>query len=141
MNKNNTEQSPLSETRFWFERLTKTGLRALHIIGVVGAGGGILLHVDKNAWLTYWIMAMLTGMLLMAWEIIRDWRWLIQLKGVLTLAKVGLLFLLVPFSNWQVEIITALVLLSVIVSHGPAGLRHYSVVHRKVIHGKKEIKG
>jgi hypothetical protein len=141
MSKNNTEQSPLSETRFWFERLTKTGLRALHIIGVVGAGGGILLHVDKNAWLTYWIMAMLTGILLMAWEIIRDWRWLIQLKGVLTLAKVGLLFLLVPFSNWQVEIITALVLLSVMVSHGPAGLRHYSVVHRKVIHGKKEIKG
>lgn len=136
-----TKQQPLSETRFWFKRLTKTGLRALHIIGVVGAGGGILLQVDKSLWLPYWIITMTTGTLLMSWEIIRDWHWLIQLKGILTLAKVGLLFLLIPFADWQIEIITTLVLLSVIVSHGPAGLRHYSVVHRKVIHGKKEIKG
>lgn len=135
------KQQPLSETRFWFERLTKTGLRALHIIGVVGAGGGILLHVDKSLWLPYWIITITTGILLMTWEIIRDWHWLIQLKGVLTLIKVGLLFLLILLTDWQVEIITLLVLLSVIVSHGPAGLRHYSVVHRKVIHGKKEIKG
>ncbi|UJF22738.1 hypothetical protein [Shewanella sp. OMA3-2] len=136
-----TKHQPLSETRFWFQRLAKTGLRALHIIGVVGAGGGILLHVDQSLWLPYWLITMTTGLLLMTWEIIRDWQWLIQLKGLLTLAKVGLLFLLLPFTDWQVEIITLLVLLSVIVSHGPAGLRHYSVVHRKVIHGKKEIKG
>lgn len=131
----------LSNTRFWFERLAKTSLRAIHILGVVGAGGGILLHVDKSLWLTYWVMAMITGVLLMSWEIIRDWRWLIQLKGVLTLAKLVLVTLLIPFPQWQTEIITLLVVLSVLVSHGPAGLRHYSIVHRKVIHGKKEIKG
>ncbi|MCL1142305.1 hypothetical protein [Shewanella gaetbuli] len=141
MGKGKHQQEPLSDIRFWFERLTKTALRAIHIIGVVGAGGGILLHVDKALWLPYWIITMSTGLLLMAWEIFRDWRWIIQLKGVLTVAKVGLLFLLVPFAHWQVEIITVLVLLSVVVSHGPAGLRHYSIVHRRVIHGKKEIKG
>jgi hypothetical protein len=141
MKKNRDELQPLSEKRFWFERLTKTSLRALHIIGVVGAGGGILLHIDKSQWLTYWVITMSSGLLLMLWEVVRDWRWLIQLKGVLTVAKLGLVGLLVPFANWQVEIIICLVALSVIVSHGPAGLRHYSIVHRKVIHGKKEIKG
>ncbi len=29
----------VSERRFWIQRLSKTSLRALHILGVVGAGG------------------------------------------------------------------------------------------------------
>lgn len=37
----------ISEKRFWFQRLSKTSLRALHILGIVGVGGGILLDVNK----------------------------------------------------------------------------------------------
>ncbi|MBR9728358.1 hypothetical protein ACFOD0_11245 [Shewanella intestini] len=135
------QQQPLSEKRFWFERLSKTVLRALHIVGVVGAGGGILVGADKGLWIHYWMMAMTTGSLLLIWEVVRDWRWLIQLKGVLTLIKIGLLFLFIPLAAHKAELIIFIILLSVIVSHGPAGLRHYSIIHRKVIHAKKEIKG
>ncbi|WP_144212696.1 hypothetical protein [Shewanella donghaensis] len=137
----NKQQQPVSEVKFWIQRLGKTTLRALHIVGVVGAGGGILLGIEQHLWLTYWILAMSSGLALLVWEVVRDWRWLIQLKGVLTVFKVLLLFLLIPMDNWKPEIIIFIILLSVIVSHGPAGLRHYSVIHRKVIHGKKEIKG
>lgn len=131
----------LSEAQFWSQRLAKTALRAFHILGIVGAGGGILLQVPQEHWLNYWILAMVTGSILMLWELIRDWRWIIQLKGVLTLAKVGLLCLFIPLSQYKPSIFVTVLLLSVIVSHGPAGLRHYSVVHRRRIDSKKEIKG
>ncbi|WP_076540548.1 hypothetical protein [Shewanella sp. UCD-KL21] len=135
------QQQQVSEVHFWIQRLGKTSLRALHIVGVVGAGGGILLGLEQSLWLNYWILAMASGLALLLWEVIRDWRWLIQLKGVLTIFKVLLLLLFIPMANWKPEITIFIILLSVIVSHGPAGLRHYSVIHRKVIHGKKEIKG
>lgn len=135
------KKSKLSEKQFWVQRLGKTSLRALHILGITGAGGGILLGVDKQAWMTYWILAMATGSLLMLWEVIRDWRWLIQLKGVLTLVKLGLLVSFIPLANYKPELLTIVILLSVVVSHGPAGLRHFSVIHGRRIDGRKEVKG
>ncbi|MGL4748330.1 MAG: hypothetical protein ACRCYF_11430 [Shewanella sp.] len=131
----------ISEKRFWVQRLSKTTLRALHILGIAGAGGGILLSVEKSFWLNYWYLAMSTGIILMMWEIFRDWRWLIQLKGVLTLGKLAMLCLFVPFANYKPELFILVLFLSVIVSHGPSGLRHYSIVHRRQIDTKKEIKG
>ncbi|PHY60818.1 hypothetical protein CS023_02200 [Shewanella xiamenensis] len=111
------------------------------VLGIAGAGGGILLNIDKSLWLNYWYLAMSTGSILMLWEIMRDWRWLIQLKGVLTLGKLGLLCLFIPLANYKPELFILVLFLSVIVSHGPSGLRHYSIVHRKQIDTKKEIKG
>ncbi|QYJ88097.1 hypothetical protein K0I73_15165 [Shewanella mesophila] len=131
----------ISERQFWVQRLSKTSLRALHILGVVGAGGGILLDVPKADWTLYWTIAMISGSILMLWEVFRDWRWLIQLKGVLTLVKLGLLSLFIPLASYKPELLITIVLLSVVVSHGPAGLRHYSIIHRRRIDGKKEIKG
>jgi len=84
---------------------------------------------------------MTTGMILMLWEILRDWRWLIQLKGVLTLVKLGLLMLFIPFAHLKPEILITVILLSVLISHGPAGLRHFSVLHGRRLDAKKEIKG
>ena len=77
----------------------------------------------------------------MLWEIIRDWRWLIQLKGVLTLVKLGLLSLFIPFASYKPELLITVLLLSVVVSHGPAGLRHFSVIHGRRIDARKEVKG
>lgn len=131
----------MSEKSFWVQRLSKTALRALHILGIVGVGGGILLSVEKSLWLSYWYLAMGTGSILMLWEVLRDWRWLIQLKGVLTLVKLGLICLFVPLVDYKPELFTLVLFLSVIVSHGPSGLRHYSIVHRRKIDSKKEIKG
>jgi hypothetical protein len=138
---NHKKNLPVSSLRFWIERISKTSLRALHIIGVVGSGGGMIFNLELSLWFNYWLIAITSGVLLVSWEIIRDWRWLIQLKGVLTLLKVILLGLFIQLSECKSELVIFIILLSVIVSHGPAGLRHYSIVHRKVIQSKKEIKG
>ncbi|MEH6464264.1 MAG: hypothetical protein V7771_10175 [Shewanella psychromarinicola] len=138
---NHKKDLPVSSLRFWIERISKTSLRALHIIGVVGSGGGMIFNLELSLWFNYWLIAITSGVLLVSWEIIRDWRWLIQLKGVLTLLKVILLGLFIQLSECKSELVIFIILLSVIVSHGPAGLRHYSILHRKVIQSKKEIKG
>ena len=135
------KKSSISEKQFWVQRLGKTSLRALHILGVAGCGGGILLSVPQAQWLNYWILAMATGCALMLWEIVRDWRWLIQLKGVLTLVKIVLLTLFIPLPAYKSALFIIILLLSVVVSHGPSGLRHYSIIHRRRLESKKEIKG
>ncbi|WP_372871402.1 hypothetical protein [Shewanella sp.] len=131
----------LSEKQFWFQRIGKTGLRAVHLLGICGVGGGVLLGVAKPEWQHFWTMAMISGCALMGWEILRDWRWLIQLKGVLTLLKLLLLALFIPFPEYKSTLFVIILMLSVVVSHGPAGLRHYSVLHRRRIESRREIKG
>ncbi|USD38307.1 MULTISPECIES: hypothetical protein [Ferrimonas] len=135
------KHSSLSEKQFWIQRLSKSSLRALHVLGIIGASGGFFYNVDKSLWLPWWILAMSTGLILMVWEVVRSPLWLVQMKGVLTLLKVVLVALCYPLPQYKVALFCTVALISVITSHGPAGLRHYSIWHRRRIDGPKEVKG
>ncbi len=132
-----TEQFSISETRFWIQRLSKTAIRALHILGIAGSAGGILYGVERELWLHWWVLAMTTGVIMMSLEIIQSKLWLIQLKGILTFVKLALIgsFVLIPQHKPALFIIV--LLMSVIIAHGPAGLRHYSIWHRRRIDEKR----
>ena len=131
-----TEQFGLSETRFWIQRLSKTAIRALHILGIAGSAGGILYGVDKSLWIHWWIMAMVTGVLMTLVEIRQSRLWLIQLKGVLTYVKLALIGSFYWLPAHKPALFITVLLMSVIIAHGPAGLRHYSVWHRRRIDDK-----
>ncbi|MGR5153756.1 hypothetical protein [Photobacterium swingsii] len=135
------EEFGMSETRFWIRRLSKTGLRALHITGIAMASAGILYQVESYQWQMWWMLAMATGVLMMISEILSSRLWLIQLKGVLTFVKLGLLasFIIIPES--KPALFATILILSVFIAHGPAGLRHYSIWHRRRIDEKKHVKG
>ncbi|WP_245905414.1 hypothetical protein [Photobacterium lipolyticum] len=135
------EKYPISEARFWTQRLSKTGLRALHILGVAASSGGILYGVDKHLWLGWWMLAMSTGLIMMTLEITRSRLWIIQLKGVLTFVKLGLLasFWLIP--QHKPVLFISILVMSVFIAHGPAGLRHYSIWHRRRIDEKRIVNG
>ncbi|CEO39506.1 hypothetical protein [Photobacterium kishitanii] len=133
-------QHQLSETRFWIQRLSKTAIRAAHILGVAISSGGFIFHLDKALWLNWWLLSMFSGGLMMAQEIYRSKLWLIQLKGVLTFIKLGLLASIILIPQQQPNIYIIVLLLSVFIAHGPAALRHYSIWHRRVIDEPKGIR-
>ncbi|MGF1687442.1 hypothetical protein L4C36_12205 [Photobacterium japonica] len=130
------EEFGMSETHFWIQRLSKTAIRALHILGIAGSAGGILYGVDKSLWLHWWIMAMVTGVIMTVLEIRQSRLWLIQLKGVLTYVKLALIGSFYFLPAHKPALFITVLLMSVIIAHGPAGLRHYSVWHRRRIDDK-----
>ncbi|MGF1702839.1 hypothetical protein L4D09_21355 [Photobacterium makurazakiensis] len=134
---NEKEQFGMSETRFWIQRLSKTAVRALHILGIAGSAGGILYGVERELWLHWWVLAMVTGVIMTTLEIKQSRLWLIQLKGVLTMVKLGLIssFFFIP--QHKPALFITVLLMSVVIAHGPAGLRHYSIWHRRRIDEKK----
>lgn len=123
----------ISEKRFWCQRLAKTTIRALHILGVALSSGGFIFAVDKALWMDWWLLAMMTGMTMMSLEIYRSKLWLIQLKGVLTFVKLLMLTSIIWLPSYQAPLYITVMLLSVFIAHGPAGLRHFSIWHRKRI--------
>ncbi|WP_238028259.1 MULTISPECIES: hypothetical protein [unclassified Photobacterium] len=131
----------ISETRFWCQRLAKTAIRALHILGVAVSSAGFMFAVDKSLWINWWLLAMMSGVTMMSLEIYRSKLWLIQLKGILTFVKLFMLLSIVWLPVHQAHIYIAVILLSVFIAHGPAGLRHYSIWHRKRIDEKKQLNG
>jgi hypothetical protein len=135
------EQHGMSEARFWTQRLGKTGIRALHILGIAASSGGILYGVDKALWVGWWMLAMSTGMIMMLMEILRSRLWLIQLKGVLTFVKLILLASFWVIPQHKPELFITILVMSVFISHGPAGLRHYSIWHRRRIDEKRKMNG
>ncbi|PSV27315.1 MULTISPECIES: hypothetical protein [unclassified Photobacterium] len=131
----------ISETRFWCQRLAKTTIRALHILGVAVSSAGFMFAVDKALWINWWVLAMMSGVTMMSLEIYRSKLWLIQLKGILTFVKLFMLLSIIWLPAHQAHIYIAVILLSVFIAHGPAGLRHYSIWHRKRIDEKKQLNG
>ncbi|MGF1736494.1 hypothetical protein [Photobacterium satsumensis] len=127
------EQFGMSETRFWIQRLSKTAIRAMHILGIAGSAGGILYGVEQSLWLHWWVMAMVTGVIMTGLEIRQSSLWLIQLKGVLTFVKLGLLSSFFWLPQHKPELFIVILVMSVVIAHGPAGLRHYSIWHRRRI--------
>ena len=131
---------PVSDKTFYLLRLSKTVLRAAHVAALMGAGGGFIFGADIEQWRWWWATAMLSGCLLMLWEIYRSSMWIVQLKGACTLAKVVLVGLCYPLPQLAPYLFTFVALLSVFIAHGPSQFRHYSLWHRRVLSGK-EIKG
>ena len=123
------------------KRWTKISLRTLHLLAVAGVGGGILFALDKDMWINYWWLAMASGVLMMLMDIISNPVWLLQIRGLVILAKLVLLAFLGSYPAWDSTLLIVIIIVSGIISHAPGKLRYYSVYHRKVITSDKDTKG
>ncbi len=108
------------------QRWLNIALRGLHLLGVAGMGAGYLVPgVERDAWFPYLVLTLATGVgmaLLDAWS---DRHWLTRLSGQTVLFK---LLLLAPIAFWPAAgpaLFAAVILISAMVSHAPARVRHY----------------
>ncbi len=128
-------------SRATVKRWTKISLRTLHLLAVAGVGGGILFALDKDIWIIYWWLAMASGALMMLLDIISNPVWLVQIRGLVIMAKLVLLAFLGSYPAWDTTLLIVIIVVSGVISHAPGKLRYYSVYHRKIITSDKDTKG
>ena len=123
------------------KRWTKISLRTLHLLAVAGAGGGILFGLDKELWINYWWLALISGALMMLVDIVSNPVWIVQVRGLVVLFKLILLGLLAVYPAWGQFILLAVIVMSGVISHAPGKLRYFSVYHGRVISSPHDSKG
>ena len=110
-------------------------LRTAHIAAMGVLLGGHAFGATRSELLPSLWLTIGTGLALTICEAGFRLLWFHQLRGLMTLAKVGLLCA-VPFLwDYRLPILLAVVVIASVGSHMPARFRYYSVVYRKVVQG------
>lgn len=123
------------------KRWTKISLRTMHLVSVAGVGGGVLFGLDKIVWVNYWWLALASGILMMAIDIVSNPVWMVQVRGLVIYIKLLLLAFLGIYPQWDSTLLLIVIIMSGVISHAPGKLRYYSVYHRKVISSPNDSKG
>ena len=74
-----------------------------------------------------------TGLLFLSLEVYRAPVWLVQVRGIATLAKVVIALGVLVAWELRVPILTFVVAVGVLTSHMPGRWRYYSVIHRGAV--------
>lgn len=123
------------------KRWIKISLRTLHILSVAGVGGGILFGLDQSLWVSYWWLALVSGVLMIAIDVIPNPVWVVQVRGLVILLKLVLLAFLGSEPSLDSAILIIIIVMSAVISHAPGKLRYYSIYHKKVISSAYYSKG
>jgi hypothetical protein len=122
---------PAQPRTFPGERWVNIALRSLHLVGVAGIGGGFLFDLEPARWLAFWHLTLASGVLLSLLYLWGTAHWLLQLKGVAVVLKVGLLALAWHSPTWRAELFTLVILISGLTAHAPGRIRGFSLGNRK----------
>lgn len=118
-------------------RWLRTSLRTLHLIAFGAFYGGHVFAVDESKLLSALVAVIGTGTAFLLFEVWRAPVFLIQVRGLATYAKLALLALSYWFLDYQVAILTAVVIIGSLVSHVPASIRYYVFFRGEVIDAGK----
>jgi len=114
-------------------RAWNIGLRSGHLAAMGVLLGGHAFDIAPARLLPALWATVLTGIALVAVEAGLNLVWLHQGRGLMTLAKLGLLAAVPWFWDYRLPILLAVVVLASVGSHMPARFRYYSVLYRAVI--------
>ena len=123
------------------KRWLKISLRTVHLLAVAGVGGGILFGLEKQLWIDYWWLALVSGALMMLMDIVANPVWIIQVRGLVILIKLILLAMLGIYPAWDRFLLIVIIIISAVISHAPGKVRYYSFYHRQVMDSDKDTKG
>ena len=108
-------------------------LRTLHLIGMLGVGGGILFNVESSLVAPWLWLTVLSGAGLMSISIYSSRLFLIQLRGLVILVKISMLILIIYTDGADLALLIGITLISGIIAHAPGNIRYYSVIHGRRI--------
>lgn len=99
-------------------------LRAIHLVGVVGLGAGVLGEIAAARWLAFGALTLISGLSILALD---AWSRPGYLRENVGLAMVGKLLLLGALLAWPAQrapLFWLILVFSVLFAHAPASLRH-----------------
>ena len=114
-------------------RWVNIGLRTLHLVGVAGMGGGWLYGAEPSAWQPYLWLVLATGLAMVALELAATCLWLLQLRGLAVVAKLGLVALALHRPDATPWLLVGVIVLSSVFAHAPADVRYFSPFHGRRI--------
>jgi len=113
-------------------RWLRTLLRTLHLIAAGALYGGCLYAVEFDRLKPALLSVLLTGAVLVCFEVWQAGVWLVQLRGIASFAKLGLLAVTGLVPDLTVAILTVAVMIGSVSSHMPSRWRYHSVLHGRV---------
>lgn len=126
---------PDTPRAFPAQRWVRISLRTLHLIAVAGVGGGFLYAAEPAMWVPYLWLAVVTGAAMVAVELWSTGLWLIQVRGLSVVVKLGLFAWLLRTDHLQLPLLIAVIVISGVVAHAPADVRYFSVFHWRRVDG------
>lgn len=106
------------------ERWINIALRCVHLVGVAGSGAGLFFAVDPQRWTPFWLLTLGSGLALVALYLAVTGRWLLQVKGLVVVCKLGLLAFGLALPDWRVPVFITLIVMSGLIAHAPAAVRN-----------------
>jgi hypothetical protein len=116
----------------------RTGLRTAHVIAFAVFYGGHAYGVAPERLVPALIATIATGGAFLTLEVWSAPVWLVQIRGVATLAKLALVASVAVLWDWRIFLLTLVMVIGVVTSHMPGRYRYYSLLHwREVGDGGK----
>jgi hypothetical protein len=111
-------------------RACRTGLRTAHLLAVAVLYGGHVYGIEPERLVPALVATLASGAAFVALELYRTPLWLVQVRGVATLGKLGVLAAVPIFWEQRVALLTLVFVIGVVVSHMPGRWRSFSLLHR-----------
>jgi len=124
---------PADRRRIPHSRTLKIAARTVHIAAMGVLLGGHMFDVPAGRLWPYLWTVVASGSVLIALEVCADGHWLHQGCALAIYAKLAILCVVPFFWELRVPLLLTVVVISSVVSHAPRGLRHYSVIFKRVM--------
>ncbi len=119
---------PIPHLRLW-----RTLLRTAHLLAFGVLYGGHVHGIAAERLAAALTATVGTGTALMALEAVRAPVWLVQVRGVATLVKIGLVVLAQAQPAAAVPVLTLTIVIGAVSSHMPGRWRYHSLLHGRVV--------
>lgn len=110
--------------RFPGKRWLVNLLRAIHLVGVVGLGAGVIGDIPEARWMAFGLMALLSGLAILALDSWSRPGYFREYVGLVMAGKLLLLGMLLAWPAQRAVLFWLILVLSVLFAHAPASLRH-----------------
>lgn len=114
-------------------RALRTTLRTVHVMAFATLYGGHVYNLPPERLLWALAATVATGAAFLAFEIYSAPVFLVEMRGLATLVKLGLVAAVAVFWEARVALLSIAIVIGVVASHMPGRYRYFSLLHGRVV--------